>query len=184
MPRSYQAVLCFQLTSILLTVFAASTLQAQTTILSNESLQNATLMVNKTFATASCLTPNCAVRRPMFAPLTLQCPATDGQTCTFHVTLTAQVHASSFSLLAFRFLVDNAGPSPGPTTKNGTHTFGESQSSNITTEEVTVSIDAVVTNSGTTTHSIGVGIACQGTNGKGCSATTEWSELKVEVYLP
>lgn len=159
--------------------------QAQTTILSDESLQSSTLLVHKGDSTATCTGATCEAHHAMFRPLTVQCPAGVEGTCTFHISLNAQVETDeSNPIAAFQFLVDNAAPSPGPTDANGNYQFLANRVSSAGEppfQSFSAAVDATVTGSGS--HTIAAYIACRGT-GKGCKATAHWSEMKVDILLP
>jgi len=159
--------------------------QAQTTILPDEALQSSTLLIHKGDSTATCTGSICKARHAMFRPVTVQCPAASGGTCTFHISLNAQVETDeSNPIVAFQYLVDNAAPSPGPTDADGNYQLLANRVTSAGSppfQSFSAAVDATVTGSGD--HTIGVYIACMGT-GSGCKAIAHWSELKVDIFLP
>ncbi len=179
-------------------------MQAQTTIISNESLVTAgtTFVVNKTTATAKCDTVGCSTSTPMLVSIPVTCPAATGQTCTFHISLDAKIDVSfpcDFECYAtgpetsYRFLVDGTAPNPGPTDAKGNYLFGNNVgavSENtgkafLSRQSYPASVVATVTNTTSGNHTIDVNLECADKSMfGGCMASAHWSTMKVDVYEP
>jgi hypothetical protein len=126
-PRLFETMAVFALAA--LSLLATQDAAAQT-VISNETLVSTTFVVNKTHAVAKCRQAGCSAKAPMFAPVTVTCPAATGQTCTFHISLDAEValmetcdRCPGSGTLCFQFLIDDAAPTIGPTNPNGLYLF-------------------------------------------------------------
>lgn len=160
--------------------------QAQT-VLSNETLSTTTLVVNTHGSSASCTGSSCRAKKQMFAPITITCSAVIGQTCTFHITLDATAAISFLDEGFYQFLVDGAAPAPGPTDAQGFYRFVKFQQTNsIGPNKLSyaASVVATVTNTTSQNHTIAVSIACKDVDGDGCTASTDQSTMRVDVFQP
>jgi hypothetical protein len=166
------------------------------TILSNESLVKTTLVVNKTEVTAQCLRDGCKASRPMLVSIPVNCPASSGKTCTFHIALDAKVSmaigcatcsAYPGSIGSYGFLIDGAPPTVGPTDAHGNYQFEQ----NVYTQPPSGLVDresypaSVVTSTQSGNHTIDVSIGCRDQNiSGGCRVTAHWSTMRVDVFEP
>jgi len=178
----------FCLLFVLVGLFAKS----QTT-LSHESLVTTTFVVNKTGAGVKCTRPGCSAKTPMFAPVTVTCPAPTGQTCTFHISLEAKASFGTCKTCPgagvdfFQFLVDNAAPTIGPTDANGLYLFSKNFvgiSGVDTRQSFPASVLSTVTNSSSSDHAVALNLVCSDINGSGCEVTAHWSTIRVDVFEP
>jgi len=170
------------------------------TVISNETLVSTTFVVNKTAATAKCGISGCHAITSMFSPIQVTCPAAMGKTCTFHISLDAK--ASVFAVCGFqcapgssgtgfyRFLVDDAAPTIGPTDNFGDYLFARrvvtfNPPNGPSRESHPASVVAGVTNSTSNSHTFTVSLGCRDEDRQsGCEATTFWSTMRVDVFEP
>jgi hypothetical protein len=188
------------LTLVALALIAPPTALAQT-IISNETLVSTTFVVNKTSATAKCGKAGCQAITSMFAAIPVLCPAPMGQTCTFHIFLDTKTSGLAFSdgvpglsgTGFYRFLVDDAAPTIGPTDQNGDYVFQKyvaTYNSPIgpSRESYPASVVAGVTNSTSNSHTIAVSVGCRGIRPgnffRGCEAIAHWTTMRVDVFEP
>jgi hypothetical protein len=171
------------------------------TTLSNETLVNTAFVVNKVSSTAKCLETGCVAKAPMFAPLSITCPAAMGATCTLHISLDSKLSLAdgcvgSCTVRApesfFQFLIDGKAPTIGPTDESGDYIFawnlitaGDISHGPLIRQSYPASVLAGVTNSGSESHTITVNIGCRETNGdSGCEAIARWTTMRVDVFEP
>jgi hypothetical protein len=185
------------LTLVALALIAPPAALAQT-VISNETLVSTTFVVDKTGATAKCGKALCRATTSMFA-IPITCPAAMGQTCIFHISLDAK--ASVFAVCSncspadsgtgfYRFRVDDAAPTIGPTDTSGDYLFQKhvvtyNPPSGPSRENQPASAVAGVTNSTSNSHTIAVSLGCgDSANQGGCKATAYWSTMRVDVFEP
>jgi hypothetical protein len=165
------------------------------TVISNETLVTTTFVVNKTGSTAKCRELGCSARTSMFAPVSVTCPAAIGQTCTFHVFLDTKASAIENGGLGlsgtgfYRFLVDGAAPTIGPTDQNGDYLIERDVTiwtpAMLSRESYPASVVAGVTNATSNSHTIAVSVGCRDNNRLGgCEATAHWTTMRVDVFEP
>jgi hypothetical protein len=169
------------------------TMKAQI-VISNESLATSTFVVNKASKTAQCSKPGCIATASMFGPIQVTCPAAIGSTCTLYISLDAKASQSENSggpgvtgTGFFRFLVDGAAPSIGPTDTDGSYIFAQDVTEYFrfpTRQSYSASVVAGVTNSSSQNHAIVVDIGCRTGINTGCKATAFWSTMRVDVFEP
>jgi hypothetical protein len=121
-PHTFENIAALALVAF--SFMATRTATAQT-VISNETLMSTTLVVNKTPATADCTNTGCYATKPMFAPVSVTCPAATGKTCTLHISLDARIALFSSVTSFYQFLVDGATPTIGPTGKHGGYIFAQ-----------------------------------------------------------
>jgi hypothetical protein len=186
------------LTLVALSLLATQAATAQT-VISDETLVTTTFVVNKTNATAICGKTGCQAITSMFSPIQVTCPAAMGKTCTFHISLDAkasvfaachQCAPSSSGTGFYRFQVDDAAPTIGPTDSSGDYVFEVrvvtySPPSGPSRESHPASVVAGVTNSTSNSHTITVSLGCRDVDhSSGCEARTFWSTMRVDVFEP
>lgn len=176
---------------------APSAATAQT-VVSNETLVTTTFVVNKQSATANCGKSGCRAKTPMFAPVSVLCPAATGKTCTFHISLDAKTSIGGLPCSLcyeqpapvgfYQFLVDGVAPTIGPTDKNGVYWFEKDAVSDPflpVRQSYSASILASVTNSNSNSHTIALNVGCWDDGNIGsCGATAHWSTMRVDVFEP
>jgi hypothetical protein len=154
--------------------------------LANRVLQKTTFMVNTSNVTAICNTSGCLASAPVFSK-SVQCPKPAGQTCTFYVHLESTVNGTADDNELFKFLVDGAAPTPGPTDSNGFTRWdlSDPNSGVIQGQARSFAVVAKVKNSSANqSHAVEVDIACEDETGDGCSATMAFASLNIGVYTP
>jgi len=181
---------------------------AAQTVISNETLVSTTFLVNKTSVTANCGRTGCSVTKSMFAPIEVTCPAANGQTCTFHISMDTDASISfachgqygcygGGPTAFYQFLVDGVAPTIGPTDANGHFIFGKNVFTSsddcgqnclwrrLTRQSFPASLLAAVTNSSSNNHTISVSVGCTDTiPAFGCEATAFTTTLRVDVFEP
>ena len=176
---------------------ALVTMNAQT-VVSNETLVTTTFVVIKDHPrVAKCAKQGCTAVTAMLDPISVACPGGSGQTCTIHISLDAKVsmafpgHSFGGGGRGFyKFLVDNAAPTLGPTGINGVYlleenvyTAGSPTYSSV--QSVPASVLAAVTNSGSGDHTVTVNIGCHDTvNESGCTITSHQGTMRVDMFQP
>ena len=178
-------------------MFTPTTMTAQT-VINDETLVTTTFVVNKDSRTAKCGRAGCGARIPMFAPIHVICPASNGQTCTVHISLDTKTSVvlgcgncgGSGTTGFFQFLVDDAAPTIGPTDEHGDYLFEKygytgGTPSTAARQSYPASVLTTVTNSNSNTHTITVSLGCRdaGRTG-GCAATAHWTSMRVDVFRP
>jgi len=182
------------LTLVALSLLATAPAMAQT-IISNETLVTTTFVVNRKPATAYCGGTGCRATVSMFAPLLVSCPASTGQTCTFHISLDTKVSigfANGCCTLGptgfYQFLVDGVAPTIGPTTKHGDYLFEKNVLLSVpvaSRQSYPASVLTAVTNSSSNSHTISVKLGCQDADNEGgCQATAYSTTMRVDVFEP
>ncbi len=128
-PRLSETMAVFALAALWLLATQGAAAQ---TVIGNETLVSTTFVVNKTGAKVECTRPGCSAETPVFAPVTVTCPAPTGQTCTFHISLVAKASMGGACYQcpgagadSFQFLIDDAAPTIGPTGGNGLYLFAK-----------------------------------------------------------
>lgn len=183
--------------AFVIALFAGTIVNAQV-VISNEKLATTTLVVNKSVVTADCATVGCSARKRILTSIPVTCPASLGQTCTFHIEFDAKAQVyiictpgclgSSGSTNAFQFLVDGSAPLPGPTDDEGNYIFSRysySYSTRPAGAPYVASVVATVTNSSSQNHTIDVNLGCEDTlKYGGCQVTANWSTMRVDVFEP
>jgi hypothetical protein len=183
-----------------LSIFAAIAIGAiQTygqTILSNETLVTTNLVVNKTPATVKCKGAGCSAEKKYLTSIPVNCPAANGKTCTFHIALDVKVDtdaATSFQnfgpLGFYRFLIDAAAPTVGPTDPHGGYIFernvvtvGGSNGVFATRQSYPAS---VVTSTPSGNHAIDVYVGCTDWSDLGgCGLTAHSGTMRIDIFEP
>ena len=182
---------------VVLSPLAITTATAQT-IISNEALVTTNFIVSQKVATAKCQSTGCSAKTSMFAAIPVTCPAATGQTCTFHIALDTKTSivsgcgncGGSGGTGFYQFLVDDAPPTIGPTTKDGNYLFEKfAYTAGLpkvaTRQSYPASVLTSVTNSTSNIHTILVNVGCSDANHTGgCSAVAYWTTMRVDVFEP
>jgi hypothetical protein len=200
-PHVFENIVALAWVGLSLTAAPATTAQ---TVISNETLVTTTFVVNKQSATAKCGNKGCRAKRVMFTPISVTCPASTGQTCTFHISLDAKTSISfkcgqngcfgQGPIGFYQFLVDGIAPSIGPTEGDGDYLFennvfthsNDSGNAFENRQSFPASVLATVTNTSSNSHMIAVSVGYSDRNNNllGCSATSYWSTMRVDVFEP
>jgi hypothetical protein len=148
--------------------------------------------VHNALATATCDSAGCEVFAPIFSEQVV-CPADEGESCTFQITIESQNWLGSNDNLSngedglYQFTVDGAAPAPGPVSPACKCYSWMQNRPNPTTSLIGTSY-AVTANVTNTTwkqkHSIVVGIGCMEiqSDTSGCYAQAGFANLQVAVY--
>lgn len=182
----------------ILSIFAAIAIGAiQTygqTVLSNETLVTTTLVVNKTPITAKCYGNGCSAEKKYLTSIPVTCPAGSGKTCTFHIALDVKVdigtpeNGSAEGTLGFyRFLLDGAAPTVGPTGPHGGYLFEKNIYTNSENSSAALRLNypaSVVTSTASGNHTIDVYVGCTDTGNGGCALTGRWGTMRIDIFEP
>lgn len=178
-------------------MFTPTTMRGQT-VISDETLVTTTFVVNKDSRTAKCGRAGCSAKTAMFAPIPVTCPASNGQTCTLHISLDTKTSVAlgcgncggAGATGFYQFLVDDAAPTIGPTDEHGDYLFERwvytgGIPSKAARQSYPASVLTTVTNSNSNGHTITVSLGCRdaGRTG-GCAATANWTTMRVDVFEP
>jgi hypothetical protein len=170
--------------ALLLALVVVSNATAQT-VISNETLVTTTFVVNKKIAQAYCFKSPCQAQAPMFAAIPVVCPAATGHTCTFHISLDAQIYWLLGTRNSYRFLIDGAAPTIGPTDQHGVYVFQRKGELNVPdVQSCLASVVTTVTNSSSNTHKIKVDLGCSTFNSSECQTAAHSSTMRVDVFEP
>ncbi len=136
---------------------------------------------------AGCVTPGASMFGPP-AALGVVCPQLAGDTCTLHIQLEAQVNVTVNDNGLFRFLVDGVAPNPGPTDGAGYFLWDilDPNSQVVIFQARSYAVTATVTNDvDFQAHTVDVRIACQDfAPPAGCSASSGFANLRIDVFIP
>jgi hypothetical protein len=156
------------------------------TSLGNRVLQKTAFQTSTSNVSTICNTSGCLTSTAVFSK-SVQCPKPSGQTCTFYIHLESTVNVTTADNGLFKFLVDGAAPTPGPTDSNGftRWVLNDPDSGSIEGEARSFAVVAKVKNSSANqSHAVEVDIACEDETGDGCTATMAFASLNIAVYTP
>jgi hypothetical protein len=165
------------------------------TILSNETLVTTTLVVNKTPIIAKCKGYGCSAEKKYLTSIPVTCPAGGGKTCTFHIALDVKVNigtpeaSSTEGTLGFyRFLIDGAAPTVGPTDPHGGYLFEKNIYTNLENSSSTLRLSypaSVVTSTASGNHTIDVYVGCTDNLLEGgCGLTAHSGTMRIDIFEP
>jgi hypothetical protein len=125
---------------------------------------------------------DCTVVKALFPVANIVCPAAATQSCTFYV----HVETASTTIVLgglFKFLVDGAAPTPGPTDSSGFVTF--SYGPDEETNAFSYAVVGKVTNSvDSQSHKIEVDLGCTTDSLDPCQAGAGAATLRIDVFQP
>jgi len=125
---------------------------------------------------------NGTVVQALFPVAKIVCPALAGKSCTFYVHVET-ASTVSISVGQFRFLVDGAAPTPGPTDSSGFVTF--SAGVNDETEAFSHAVLGKVTNSvDNQSHTVEVDLGCTSGGIILCQVGAGSATLRIDVFQP
>jgi hypothetical protein len=125
---------------------------------------------------------NGTVVQKLFPVAKIVCPAVATQSCTFYVHVET-ASTASISVGQFRFLVDGAAPTPGPTDASGFVTFSAGVSDE--TEAFSHAVVGKVTNSvDNQSHTVEVDLACTSGGIITCQVGAGSATLRIDIFQP
>jgi hypothetical protein len=125
---------------------------------------------------------NCTAVKALFPVAKIVCPALATQSCTYYVHLETASTTVVFGGL-FKFLVDGAAPTPGPTDSSGfvTFSFGPDEE----THAFSYAVVGKVTNSvDNQSHTVEVDLGCTSDSLDPCQAGPGAATLRIDVFQP
>jgi len=187
--RTARYLITATITACVLLAVITETANAGTTTLNGRNLKSANFQTQDDQILAGCIGAACTSPKIFDPALGLVCPVAAGKTCTYYIHLESQVQVSAQDAGLFRFLVDGAAPSPGPTATDDSFTWLDNDpDSNVLShfEVKSFTVTAKVTNTtANQSHSIEVQIACSDTNADGgCAAKAGFAVLEVKIHTP
>jgi hypothetical protein len=174
--------------SLLLTFFMLGSIPSltQTTVL-NRVLKKTHFITNTAVVTATCNLSSCGTFTAIFPQVNIVCPVLAPKTCTYYIALESQDTVTDNDNGFFQFLIDGVAPTPGATDSSGFYSWlsGDPNSGSRVTDSRSYAVIGEVTNStNNQAHGIKVSIGCRDNDGAGCTATTRFATLRIDVFTP
>lgn len=173
--------------TLFLLVLLVSNANAQALL--NRTLTSTSFQTQDAMVSAACI-GNLCTTPAIFSPvMNVTCPANPGKTCTYYIHLESQVQVTPQDTGLFYFRVDNAAPTPGPTSADGSFAWLTTDPDSNLTDHVEIkshTVAATVTNTTLNqTHAVEVRIGCANTTGTGtCQARSGFASVEVKVFTP